>query len=124
MTTTAAWDRAVLGKVTNQNPVVTAPNGDQSILEGDTVSFPNLATFTDAGSDNPNNNNPVLPPAIGDPKAETFTYDVNWGDGRDAITGASIADTECRPGTPSSGTIAGSHTYADNGDYTGHRHGT
>ncbi len=107
-----------LVKVTNQNPVVMAPNGNQSILEGDTVSFTNLATFTDAGFDNPNNNNPFLPPAVGDPKAETFTYDVNWGDGRDAVTGASIADTNGSPGVPSSGTIAGSHTYADNGDYT------
>src|SRR6185503_14703197 len=68
--------------VANKNPVVMAPNGDQSILEGGTVSFTNLATFADAGFDNSNNNNPFTPPAVGDPKAESFTYDINWGDGR------------------------------------------
>ncbi len=104
--------------VGNQNPIVTAPNGDQSILEGQTVNFTNLATFTDAGFDNPNNTSPFTPPAVGDPLAESFTYDINWGDGRDAVTGASIADINGGPGVPSSGTIAGSHTYADDGDYT------
>jgi len=40
---------------------------------------------------------------------------VDWGDGRDALSGVSIADINGGPGTPSSGTIAGSHTYADDG---------
>ena len=104
--------------VGNQNPIVIAPNGNQSIVEGGTVNLNNLATFTDAGFDNPNNTSPFTPPAVGDPLAESFTYDVNWGDGRDAVVGASIADLNGSPGVPSSGTIAGSHTYADNGDYT------
>ncbi len=103
--------------VGTQNPVVLTPHGNQNILEGDTVSFANLATFTDAGFDNPLNTNPFLPPAVGDPLAESFTYDIDWGDGRDAITGMSIADLNGGPGTPSSGTIAGSHTYADDGKY-------
>jgi PKD repeat protein len=104
--------------VSNKNPVVLAPNGDQNILEGGTVNFSNLATFTDDGFDNPLNTNPFLPPAIGDPLAESFTYDIDWGDGRDAVLNASIADLNGSPGVPSSGTISGSHTYADNGDYT------
>lgn len=104
--------------VTNVNPIVTTPNGNQSILEGQTVNFANLATFTDVGFDNPLNNNPFSPPAIGDPKAESFTYGIDWGDGRDAVVGANIADINGGPGVPSSGTIGGSHTYADDGNYT------
>ena len=89
--------------VSNKNPVVTTPHGDQSIFEGDTVNFTNLATFTDAGSDNPVNNNPFTPPAVGNPKAESLTYDIDWGDGRDAINGQTIADTDSGPGTSPAG---------------------
>jgi PKD repeat protein len=104
--------------VANQNPIVSAPHGNQTVSEGDTVSFNDLAKFTDFGFDNSLNPNPASPPQISDPLHESFTYDINWGDGRDAITGASIADTDGGPGIPSSGTISGSHTYADDGDYT------
>ena len=90
----------------------------RTIFEGGTVSFANLATFTDPGFDNPLNPNAAVPPNIADPLHESFTYDIDWGDGRDAITGASIADVNGGPGTPSSGTIGGSHTYADDGTYT------
>ena len=89
MMTTAASGSAVLGHGHEQEPVVSTPHGDQSILEGNTVAFANLATFTDAGFDNPANPNPAVPPNITDPLHESFTYDINWGDGRDAITGAS-----------------------------------
>ena len=74
------------------------PNGNQTIFEGGTVSFANLATFTDPGFDNSLNPNAAVPPNITDPLHESFTYDINWGDGRDAVTGASIADIERRPG--------------------------
>ena len=104
--------------VNNANPVVTTPHGNQNISEGGTVSFSDLATFTDPGFDNPSNPNAAVPPNISDPLHESFTYDIDWGDGRDAVTGASIADLNGAPGTPSSGTIAGSHTYADDGSYT------
>ena len=50
-------------------------------------------SFTDPGFDNPLN--------PGGEKAETFTYDIDWGDGRDAITGMTVADTNGSPGTPS-----------------------
>jgi len=103
--------------VANKDPVVTAPHGDQSILEGGKIDFDDLATFTDAGSDNPFNNNPFMPPAVGNPKAETFTYDIDWGDGH-GVSAQSVADTDNGPGTSSSGVIKNSHQYADNGDYT------
>ena len=93
--------------VANKNPVIAVPNGNQSISEGDTVSFSNLATFTDAGFDNPANPNPAAPPNITDPLHESFTYDVNWGDGTGAVTGVSVVDVNGGPGTPSSGTIDG-----------------
>lgn len=113
-----ADSKTFLVTVGNQNPIVAAPNGNQAVAEGGTVSFGNLATFTDAGFDNPLNTNPFMAPAVGDPKAESFTYDINWGDGRDAITGMAVADVNGGPGVPSSGTISGSHTYADDGVYT------
>jgi PKD repeat protein len=96
--------------VSNAAPTLTLPNGDQAVNEGALLSLANLGTFSDAGFDNPLNS--------GAEKAETFIYDVDWGDGRDAITGASVADLNGSPGVPSTGTIAGSHTYADDGTYT------
>ena len=56
--------------VANKNPVVTTPNGNQSILEGNSVSFADLATFTDAGFDNPANPNPAVPPNINGPSCD------------------------------------------------------
>ncbi|MCC7476219.1 MAG: hypothetical protein IT425_12555 [Pirellulales bacterium] len=109
--------KSFLVTVANKNPVVLTPRGDQNMVEGDTISFGDLATFTDAGFDNANNTNPFQPPAVGDPLAESFTYDIDWGDGTGAITGMTLADTNGGPGVPSSGTIAGSHTYADDGVY-------
>ncbi len=95
--------------VKNVAPTLVLPNGDQIVDEGALLALPNLGTFTDPGFDNPLN--------PGAEKSESFTYDVDWGDGRDAITGMSIADTNGGPGLDSSGTIPGSHTYADDGVY-------
>ena len=83
-----------------------------AINEGGTVGF--NATFSDPGFDNPNN---PTTPATGDPFNESFTYDVNWGDGRDAITGMPVSDTNGGAGVDSTGTFSGSHTYADDGTY-------
>jgi PKD repeat protein len=96
--------------VDNVAPTLVLPNGDQAVNEGQLLSLNNLATFNDPGFDNPLN--------PGAEKSESFTYDVDWGDGREAITGASIADTNGSPGVNSTGIIAGSHTYADDGTYT------
>ena len=72
----------------------------------------------DPGFDNPLNPNAAVPPDIADPKHESFTYDVDWGDGRDAITGAPLTDINGGPGVLSTATIGGTHVYADDGTYT------
>jgi len=95
--------------VENVDPTLTLPNGDQSIDEGALLSLANLGTFSDPGFDNPLN--------PGSEKAESFTYDLDWGDGRDAIVGMNVADTGGGPGVNSTGTFSGSHTYADDGMY-------
>ena len=107
--------KSFLVTVTNVSPMLTLPHGNQAISEGQTVSFADLATFTDPGFDNPLNPT-VL--ATGNALAESFTFDINWGDGRDAVVGMSVADMNGSPSVASSGTIAGSHTYADDGVYT------
>ena len=67
--------------------------------------------FSDPGFDNPLN-----PGARERPNRSR--YDVDWGDGRDAVTGQAVADTNGSPGVDSTGTFDGSHTYADDGIYT------
>src|SRR5262249_45033931 len=103
--------------VHNVDPsLVVTPTPPTTIGEGSSVSFG--ATFTDPGFDNPNNPNPADPANnITDPKHESFTYDVDWGDGRDAITGMAVSDTNGGPGVDSTGAFSGSHTYADDGTY-------
>ena len=77
-----------------------------TIFEGSSVAF--NASFSDPGFDNPNNPNPADPGNnITDPKNESFTYDINWGDGRDAVNGVAVADTNGSPGTPSTGSTSG-----------------
>jgi PKD repeat protein len=96
--------------VDNVAPTLALPNGDQTINEGALLSLANLGTFTDPGVDNPLN--------PGAEKQESFTYDVDWGDGRDAIVGQAVADTDGSPAVFSTGSFDGSHTFADNGTYT------
>ena len=84
--------------------------GNQAIDEGALLNLALLGSFTDPGFDNP------LNPA--GPSSESFTFDVDWGDGRNAIVGLSVADMNGSPGNPSKGSFGGSHTYADNGLYT------
>ena len=68
------------------------PAADQTVNEASELST-TLATFTDAGT------------------LDTHTATVDWGDG----TGTQTAAVTQAAG---SGSIAGSHTYADNGSYT------
>jgi PKD repeat protein len=104
--------------VHNVNPSLTVtPTPPTTIGEGSSVGFG--ATFIDPGFDNLNNPNPADPANnIADPTHESFTYDVDWGDGRNAITGMTASYTAGSAGTPSSGSFNGSHTYADDGTYT------
>jgi PKD repeat protein len=73
----------------NVAPVLN-PITDVTVNEGDTVSLP-PATFTDAGA------------------ADTHTATIDWGDGSPVVSGT--VDQALR-------TIAGSHTYADEGSFT------
>src|SRR5262249_35202775 len=76
------------------------PTPPTTINEGGSVAF--NASFTDPGFDNPNN---PTTPSTGDPLNESFTYDVNWGDGRDTITGMPVSDTNGGPGVNSTGSF-------------------
>ena len=75
--------------VTDDTATIGALNGF-----GGTVSFSDLATFSDPGFDNPLNPNPAMPPGITDPLHESFTYDINWGDGRDAANPREVGREE------------------------------
>jgi len=95
--------------VTNRAPTLTAVS-DQTVVEGATLSMPDLGTFTDPGFDNPD-----MP---GGGTEETFTYTIDWGDGTAADTGDVTIDAAGSPGTLTAGSFDGSHVYADDGTYT------
>ena len=94
--------------VANVAPTLGVTPSTTSSNEGQPVSFD--ALFSDPGFDNPLNPSGEM--------EESFTVDVDWGDGRDAVVGMAVSDAGGGPSTPSSGTFAGSHTYADDGTYT------
>jgi hypothetical protein len=95
--------------VANVGPALSPPVvSDNTIDEGGVVSF--TTTFSDPGFDNPNN-------PIGETD-ESFTYDINWGDGRDAVSNVPVSDTNGQPSIPSTGQFGASHVYADDGTYT------
>ena len=89
--------------------------GPQTINEGSLLSITDLGMFTDPGFDNPLNTHD---PSNGGQVAETFTYSINWDDGTSADTGSATIDTPGGVGKLTAGSFDGSHTYADNGDYT------
>jgi len=100
--------------VTNVNPTLAAPAPSAiSINENGSVSF--TVTFTDPGFDNPLNTN--TPPNGGEVE-ESFTYDIDWGDGRQTLAGVAVAASNGAVGVPSAGSFGGSHVYADDGVYT------
>jgi PKD repeat protein len=77
---------------------VPAPGGES--FEGDDISPEGFTTirvsFSDPGFDNPNNPNAAVSPDITDPRHESFTHLLDWGDG----------------------TIDAVHTYPEPGVYT------
>jgi PKD repeat protein len=100
--------------VLNVNPTLAGfTSTTTTINEAGSVSF-NI-DFSDPGFDNPLN---PTTPATGDPLNESFTYDINWGDGRQTLSAVAVADNNGSPGIPSTGTFGGSHIYADDGTYT------
>jgi hypothetical protein len=101
-------DAVATVEVTNVAPTLTVPV-DQMVDEGSVLSIPSIGEFTDPGFDNPLNPNGA--------SAESFRYEIDWGDGS-SVPETAVGDTNGSPGTPSSGSFAGSHIYADNGSYT------
>jgi PKD repeat protein len=86
--------------VNNRVPTVEA-GADQIVGEGSVVSLAPSA-FNDLGT------------------LDTHTADINWGDGTPTETGVVSEDPFGPPGDIAgmSGTVSGSHVYADNGIYT------
>ncbi len=82
--------------------------GNQSVNEGAALSLSGIGTFTDPGFSNPGGT-PVT--------AETFTYTINWGDGK-SDSGSASSVINGSPGVLTQGSIDGTHTYADGGTYT------
>ena len=82
--------------VTNVPPTVTTDDVS-GIKEGDTFNIP-VGTFTD----------PALNVA-----SENYTATIDWGDQTAPTVG-----TTTKPTAAAAGTVMGTHTYADQGDYT------
>ncbi|BBO35970.1 hypothetical protein PLANPX_5582 [Lacipirellula parvula] len=100
-------DRTFTITVENVAPSLNLTNGVFVIDEGQTLNLPNLGTFSDPGFNNPNNPNGA--------SVESFYYTIDWGDGTTPQTGQLPASvTNGSPGTPTLGTLASSHKYADN----------
>jgi large repetitive protein len=105
----AASSKSFLVQVENVAPSLTVA-GAQTIAEGATLAIPNVAAFTDPGFDNPNRPTGA--------SVERFTYTINWGDGTTADTGSIANVTSGSAGTPTTGSLNASHTFADDGVYT------
>ena len=89
---------------------VTVLNVDPSVLAGDaggdeaaTIDF--AATFSDPGFDF----------GAGDSR-EDFTASVDWGDG--ASESVTVSEVPGGPGVPTTGSLAATHVYGDNGAFT------
>ncbi len=96
--------------VNNVDPSVTV--SDRTTSEGAALNITGLATFTDPGFDNAANPNSQPPLHV-----ESFTYSLDWGDGSALESGSVTMVTPGSAGTPTSGSINGSHVYADSGVY-------
>ena len=88
--------------IQNVAPTLTAAQ-NQTVAEGSTLTL-DVATFTDPGFDNP------LAGTF-----ESFTASIDWGDG--TVESASVTVQQGSFGTATTGTIAGSHAFDDQGQY-------
>lgn len=94
--------------VTNVAPSLTVP-GPQSVLVGQTLALTDIGVITDPGS----SNNAASPAT-----AETFTYQIDWGDTSPADSGsASIDQLGDRRGGLTTASFDGSHVYSSAGTY-------
>jgi len=106
--------------VNNVAPELTLGVADLSVDEGELLVIDNLGTFSDPGFDNPLNS-PEF--ENGGETRETFTYNVDWGDGTFRELRLPVTTLTGAPGTPTTGVLTDAHhplkhTYADNGEYT------
>ncbi|WP_442484114.1 PKD domain-containing protein [Aeoliella sp. SH292] len=91
--------------VNNVAPTLTVV-GDQTTQEGAPLVIENLGMISDPGFNNPDAGT-----------TETFTYHINWGDGKVSAGNATI-DQLGGPGVPTLASFDATHYYADNGIYT------
>ena len=84
-----------------------------TINEAGSVNF-NI-NFSDKGFDNSLN---TADPSNGGETQESFTYDINWGDGRQELLNVATPDVNGSPGVLSTGSFNGQHIYGDDGTYT------
>ena len=70
---------------------------------------------SDPGFNNPLN---TQDPGNGGEMTETFTFDIDWGDGTAPSLGFATVDSAGSVGAPTLASFNGMHTYADNGVYT------
>ncbi|MEX2093563.1 MAG: PKD domain-containing protein, partial [Pirellulales bacterium] len=99
-----------LVNVVNVEPTLVLTNQSFTINEGQTLSIPNLGTFTDPGFNNPLN--PLKQPGG---SVETFTYTIQWGDGESDTGLLPTTLVNGAEGVLTMGTLQNlSHFYADN----------
>jgi PKD repeat protein len=98
----------ILVTVNNVAPTVTVGT-NLTVNEGSLLSINDIGQYTDPGFDNPL--------AIGGPTSQTFTYTVNWGDGRPLDGAAAPIAVHGSVGVLTAGAFNGSHTYADDAVY-------
>ena len=96
-------------EVLNVGPSLTVAD-DQTIDEGATLNLTDIVTFTDPGFDNPNH------PAGA--SVESFSIDIDWGDGISDDPQMATIDSMGSRNVLTTGSLDGSHTFADNGVYT------
>jgi hypothetical protein len=94
--------------ITNVAPML-AGQTNQSALEGVPLSLPKVGQFTDPGF----GASQATPP-----RAETFTYTINWGDNTPLSSGNATIESLGSPGVSTRGFFDGTHTYAKVGSYT------
>jgi hypothetical protein len=94
--------------ITNVSPVL-AGQTNRSAIEGRPLSLPKIGQFTDPGF----GASQATPP-----RAETFTYTINWGDNTPLSTGNATIESLGSPGISTRGFFDGTHTYALMGNYT------
>ena len=93
--------------VNNVAPSLDLTDEAFEINEGETLTIADLGVFTDPGFNNPANPNGA--------SVESFSYEIDWGDGTPTETGelpATVVDGA--QGVLTMGTLADSHFYADN----------